>query len=117
MAPLRPLHTLMLSLFATLQISFASAIFGVERIPLGGSLFQIEARGLESRDDKGSDCDADPDYSLVDLGCKCGFRDGSWIDLNSSAASTTTPTPTGPQPRPSPVRPCKSSLESHFLLA
>ena len=105
MAPLRLLNTLMLPLFATLQISFASANFGVERIPLGGSLFQIEARGLESQDDKGSDCDAGPDCSPVDLECQCGFRDGSWIDLNSSAASTTTPTPTEP---PTPTFTCSA---------
>ena len=96
MAPLRLLYTLILPFFATLQISFASAGFGAERIPLGGSLFQLEARGLESRDDKGSDCDADPDCSPVDWGCQCGFTDDSWIDITSSAAPTTTPTPTGP---------------------
>ena len=95
MAPPRLLYALMLPLFTVLQVSFASAGFGVERIPLGGSVFQLEARPLESRDDKGSDCDVDPDCSPVDWGCQCGFTDGSWIDVASSAAPTPSPTPTG----------------------
>ena len=95
MAPPQLLYALMLPLFTVLQVLFASAGFGIERIPLGGSVFQLKARLLESRDDKGSDCDVDPDCSLVDWGCQCGFIDGSWIDIASSAAPIPSPTPTG----------------------
>ena len=52
-----------------------------QRLPLGGSLLNLEPRGLLPRadGDLGNDCGGDPDCTTTDWGCQCGFTDGSWI--------------------------------------
>ena len=60
----------------------ASSGYVAQRMSLGGSLFQLEARGLYTRQDNdlGTDCGGDPGCSTADWGCQCGFADDSWMD-------------------------------------
>ena len=98
MTPFNLLWVFTITYFIMIRKSSASNEVGAQRIPLGGSLFQLEPRGLESRDDKGSDCGLDPDCTLVDWGCQCGFTDGSWMDPPPAPSSSAPPPPssTGP---------------------
>ena len=98
---MKAIHYLLLStlpLSGLLSHAAASVHQGVERIPLGGALFQFESRNLEMRDDSGpgSDCEADPACSSVDWGCQCEFEDTSWIDDGNDDGGGTTTTSAAP---------------------
>ncbi|KAL8773088.1 MAG: hypothetical protein Q9194_004424 [Teloschistes cf. exilis] len=91
------LSTFLLCLLAAISSSFASNNFAAQRIPLGGTLFQLKARDLLPRqgsNDLGSDCGGDPDCTTTEWGCQCGFSDGSWITDTSAASLTKTSLPT-----------------------
>lgn len=83
--------------FLPLLLSFrpilASHEYAAQRVPLGGSVLQLESRNLEDRadNDLGSDCGGDPDCSTTDWGCACGFTDGSWIPPADEPLPTNVP--------------------------
>lgn len=114
----------LLAVFSLSATATASANYGAQRVPLGGSLFSLESHRLLERqnNDLGTDCGGDSACSTTDFGCGCGFDDGSWIDdpslggISSSSGSTssappplTTSTATSPQSTPPPLPSSSSS--------
>lgn len=59
---------------------------GMERMPLGGSLFILDRRDIAKRQDGNTDldtpCGEDSACSPTEYGCECHFADESWIDFS-----------------------------------
>ena len=89
------LSAVILIFFYTLHLSIATNNVA-QRMPLGGSLFQMESRALLSRQDPGdlgSDCSGDLDCPTKGWGCQCGFEDSSWMPDIPAASTPTSVTP------------------------
>ncbi|KAL9633362.1 MAG: hypothetical protein Q9164_004742 [Protoblastenia rupestris] len=79
---------------------------GIERMPLGGSLFHLDRNGLSKRQDAGTDfgadCGGDAACTTTWHCCECRFADESWV--GASDRSPKEDPPTGePKDKPPPT--------------
>lgn len=119
MAPLLTRIALFLGAFSLLAITASASKDSVDRIPLGGSLFKLDAHALSVRQsggDLGTDCGGDPDCTTTTYGCACGFVDGSWMPPRESTSPPPPPPPPvisdSPPPPPPPAGPLPGSCTS-----
>ena len=93
MAPLYHAIASILLLLVSLPRAFTSSDFAAQRIPFGGSLFQLEPRNVEVRADTGdNDCGGASGCTTTPWGCQCGFTDGSWIEDDPPSKPSPLPT-------------------------
>ncbi len=102
MPPLIGQIVFLLTISTLFTVTTAFSKYAAQRVPLGGSLFNLESRRLLERQDNnaGTNCGDDPACIMKDFGCSCDFQDGSWMDNPAIAASATSSTPTANAPAP-----------------
>ena len=118
MAPLFLAIAPVLFLLVSLPHAFASPDFAAQRIPFGGSLFELEPRNFKVHADAGdvdNNCGGASGCTTTEWGCQCGFTDGSWME--DAPPSKPSPSPPAP-PKPDGTLKCtptKGSSEAKMF--
>lgn len=97
---------LFLASMSFFKTASTSSHFGMERMPLGGSLIVLDRVELSKRQDGdvglGADCGGDPLCTTTSYGCECRYADESWV---SELPTEEQPQPDEPAPEPAPPSP------------